>query len=187
MRLKEFIIFIIIFTIIYFVGFAIFDHFQRKRDLKKASINKQKLIDLNKYQKFASFYQISPIATQEILNNIYTSIQNNYYINLTTFSSGFGISPTELVVIILFFEYIGIINKRGISLNNDCTIPLNDNDESLIMKYSLYLSNKMDYNSIIRGAGFNSNKELEYLNSKLLLPGVIINNNEIYYVGDLDE
>ncbi len=187
MRLKEFIIFIIFFTIIYFTFFAIYDFFQRKRDLKKANLNKQTLIIDIKYQKFASFYQITPIATKELLNRIYTVIANNYYINLITTSNDFNISSEELIVIILYLEYIGMIKKRGISFNNNSTFPLNENDESLIMKYSLYFSNKMEFNEIVRNAGLNSSKEIEYLYSKFLLPGVIIDNNCTYYVGDLDE
>ncbi len=187
MRLKEFIIFIIFFTIIYIVAFAIFDYFQRKKDLKKANLNKQNLITINKYQKFASFYQITPLATEEILKNICTTIKQNYYINISSLSNDFNIDSNELIVIILFLEYIGIIKKRGISFDSNSTFPLNNNDESLIMKYSLYFSNKMDYNTIITNAGFNSTKELEYLYSKFLLPGIIIDNNTVYYVGDLNE
>ncbi len=187
MRLKEFIIFIIIFTIIYFLSFAIYDYFQNKKDIKKASSNKEELINSNSYKKFASFYQITSNIEEQVLKNIATTIQNNYYINLSSFSNEWNITVNELIIVILFLEYIGIIKKRGISYDSNSTFPLNDNDESLIVKYSLYFSNKMEFNEIIRNAGFNSTKELEYLYSKFLLPGIIIDNNSIYYVGDLNE
>ena len=68
MRLKEFIIFIIIFTIIYILFFVIYDHFANKKALKKAKIENDNLLSLNKYKVFAKFYQITPTITEENLN-----------------------------------------------------------------------------------------------------------------------
>lgn len=187
MRLKEFIIFIIIFTIIYILFFVIYDYFANKKSIEKGNIQKDGLFDLNKYAKFANFYQITPTITEIALRGLAEDLKNNLIINITPIAEKNNITKDELIIVILYLEYVGLIRKRAIIYDNDCTAPLNDGEQNLIVKYSLYFSNKYDYRTIIQNVGINSDKEIDYLNRRYLLPGIRIDNSIVSYVGDLDE
>ncbi len=187
MRLKEFIIFIIIFTIIYVLFFIIYDHFANKKSILNGEEEKKKLMDVNRLIKFAKFYQVSITINNDLLSSICNELTNNYDISLSSFSDKYNISSSELVIIILYLEYIGIIKKRCILTDKDCTTALKESDYNLDLKYSLYISNKLDYDTIISRAGLNSSNELEYLNKHFLMPGVILIDAKMYYVGDLND
>ena len=102
-------------------------------------------------------------------------------------ASTYSISINELIVIVLFFEYLGIIKMRKILTENNCCVPLKSNDESLLLKYSLVLSNKFDYDTITKRIGLNSDKELLYMSNNYLMPGIILKDKILYYVGDVNE
>ncbi len=187
MRLKEFIIFIIIFTIIYVLFFVIYDIIMNKKSNEKRKEDVNNLISINKYLKFIKFYNLNSTLTEENLKNIFQELKISANNDINMLSSKYGIEYNEVLAIILFLEYIGVIKKRKILIDNNCCVPLSETEESLVLKYSILLSNKMDYNSIIQRMGIGSDKELEYLNSNYLIPGVIINDKNIMYVGDLDE
>lgn len=187
MRLKEFIIFIIIFTIIYFLSFYIYDTVTNKKALERRKKEIDSLIDFNKYIKFANFYKINIKSNIEILNSIFKEVKINKYNNLADLSSKYSIEIIEVVVIILYLEYIGVIEKRKIVLSSNTTTPFNSNDDALLVKYSLFFSNKYDYQTITKRIGVNSDKDLIYINDYFLFPGVIIKDNNIYYVGDLND
>ena len=114
-------------------------------------------------------------------------IKNNYSISLSQISAKYNISINELIIVILYLEYKDLIIKRSISKNLDCTSPLTEKEEALVLKYSLLLFNKYDYNSLIKNAGFGAEKELDYMMNKLIIPGIRIENSTIYYVGDSNE
>lgn len=187
MRLKEFIIFIIIFTILYVLFFMVFDYFKNKSALEKNKEDKEKNFDTNQFTKFAKFYDIVTEINTEIIKSIYMDIKNNYSISLSQISAKYNISINELIIVILYLEYKDLIIKRSISKNLDCTSPLTEKEEALVLKYSLLLFNKYDYNSLIKNAGFGAEKELDYMMNKLIIPGIRIENSTIYYVGDSNE
>ena len=187
MRLKEFIIFIIIFTIIYVLFFVVYDYIMNKKSNEKREEDVNNLININKYLKFISFYNLNSTITEETLKRIFQELKMNVNNDINMISSTYGIEYNEVLAIILFLEYIGVIRKRKILIDNNCCVPLSETDESLVLKYSILLSNKMDYTSIIQRSGLNSDRELEYLNRYYLMPGAVLNDKVISYVGDLDE
>ena len=187
MRLKEFIVFIIFFTIIYFLGFYIYDRFMNKKSLEERETQVKSLFDINKYIIFCNFYGINQVATKEVLEMLYNDLKQSRNNDLKVLESKYSLSINEIIVAILFLEYFGLISKRKILISNSCCIPLSENDESLLIKYSLLFSNKCDYDSIIKRIGLNSDKELIYMSNNYLMPGVILNGTNISYVGDLDD
>lgn len=187
MRLKEFTIFIVIFTIGYTLFFFILDKISDKISEKNNMKEKDNLLNTDKLKKFANFYQIDININREKLLDMYKYLLENTNINLNEFANKCSITPQELIIIILYLEYAGLIKKRCILKEENCTVPINTKDEILIAKYGLYTSNKFDYNSIVSKVGLNSDKELEYLNERFLMPGVILVNQTLYYVGDLNE
>jgi hypothetical protein len=158
---------------------------KRSNEKREEDINNS--ISLAKYLKFISFYNLNSSLTEENLKNIYRELKANTNNDINMLSSTFGIEYNEVLAVILYLEYISVIRKRKISIENNCCIPLTDTDQSLILKYSLMLSNKMDYNTIIQRAGINSDKELDYLNRNYLMPGVKLEDKNIVYVGDIDD
>ena len=187
MRLKEFIIFIIIFTVIYFLSLTIYDYYHDKKMLKKRKEDIKSFIDINKYRIFSTFYGINTNLENNNLEFIYNDLKQSINNDLMALSSKYSIDVKEMVVVVLFFEYLGLIPKRKILTSNYNCVPLDDTDDALVFKYSLMLSNQLDYDSLIKRAGINSDKELIYLNNNYLIPGIIVNENTISYVGDLNE
>lgn len=187
MRLKEFIIFIIIFTIIYFLFFFIYDYFMNKKFMKTREKESKSLIDLNKYNKFCSFYSVQPTANIETINSILELVKIPKYNDLAEIMNKYSLKLDETITIILYLEYIGLISKRKISTSNNCCMPLSINDESLILKYSLFFSNKESYDNIIKKVGLNSDKELNYMANNYLMPGVILYEKSLSYVGETYE
>ncbi len=187
MRLKEFIIFIIIFTIIYFGGLAILDYFKNK----KAQENKLKdnllLLNIDKLKKFALFYNVNITMDVITLTHIYEDLKNIISIQISLESQKYNISSNELIVAVEYLEYVGLIRTRSIRLNEDIIINPNPKEDSLLVKYSLLFSNKYDYKTILRNGGFGSDKEIPILVDHHLIPGVKLVNSEFQYVGDLDE
>ncbi len=187
MRLKEFIIFIIIFTIIYVLFFKIYDHFANKKAIERGKLQEENLFSLDKFNKFATFYGITSSITLGSLRNLAFDLKNNLIINLTPIAEKNNISKDELIIAILYLEYTGLIKKRSIIYENDVTAPINEAEQSALVKYSLYFSNKYDYHSIVQNVGLNADKEIDYLYRRYLLPGVKIDNSIISYVGDINE
>lgn len=187
MRLKSFIIFIIIFTIIYFGGLAILDYFKNK----KAKENKLKdnllLLNIDKLKKFALFYNTNITIDVITLAHIYEDFKNIISIQISQESQKYNISDQELVVIIEYLEYVGLLRTRSIRIKEDSITNPNPKEDSLIVKYSILFSNKYDYSTILRNGGFGSDKEVALIMEHHLIPGVKNNNSEFIYVGDLDE
>ena len=184
MRLKGFIIFIIIFTIFYILFFFIIDFFVEKKAKEKAIENEKDLLDIEHYKKFAAFYGVVPTISKEVMDSIQKVLVDNISISLSQFAGSYSISVDELIVLILFLEYIGMIKKRIIDKEKDCTSLTTDKDEGIIVNYSLILSSKASYEEIVGKMGFYAPNELEYLNNKMLIPGIKIANSKIDYFGD---
>lgn len=187
MRFKEFIIFIIIFTIIYFTSFILYDKYKNKKDIENTENNNFLSIDLNKYHKYASFFGINSLINIESLREIYLMLKNNIVIKISELSLKYNITDEELITIIEYFEYIGILKRKSIHKKEDIIKNVDDKEDALIVKYSILFSNKYDYNTILRNGGFGSEKEINQIIEYHLIPGIKIQDKIIYYVGDLDE
>ena len=186
MRLKEFIIFLIIFTICYFLFFYFYDVFTNKKALEKNEKDTKTLIDLDKYYIFSSFYGIDSHITGSIINLLYFELKQSLNNNLEELSLKYSISIEEVIVVIMFLEYSGVIMKRKIIGGNNC-VSLNNNDETLILKYSLLFANKSDYETIVKEMGITTLKELNYMSEHYLIPGIIFKDSTLTYVGDINE
>ena len=187
MRFKTFIIFLIIFTIIYFGGFYLYDYFKNKKDVENKEKNDYLAIDLNKYYKFALFYGITSSIDKNTLIAIFNELKETLNTQISILSKKYNISNFEVVAIVKYLEYIGLITTRSINLNEDTVNKISEKEETVIIKYSIQLSNKFNYKTIISNGGFGADKELEQINNYFLIPGVRIIDSTIYYVGDINE
>lgn len=187
MRLKEFIIFIIIFTILYFGGLALYDYYKNKKDEEKNEEKKYSLLDIEKLKKFALFYNTNITIDINILTNIYQELKNVISFQISSFSQKYNISKEELIVIVEYLEYVGLLKRRAIHLNQDVISDLDTKEDALVVKYSILFSNQYDYNTILNNAGFGADKEVALIIQNHLIPGVRIEDSKVYYVGDLDE
>lgn len=187
MRLKEFIIFIIIFTILYILFFVVFDYFVKKDADKQIKKNKDSLFKYDSYLELCAFYDLKPIATLSMIISIFQEIKDLDSFSISQLATKYVIPEDELITIILFLEKIEEIDRRDINVKKDEVTKLVDKDDWLIVKYSLLFSNKVDYDSIINKTDFNAKKELEYINERMLFPGVKIIGSKIHYYGDHDE
>ena len=182
MRLKEFIIFIIIFTIVYILFFVILDYINNKKDdpnkLLRAELN------INNYYNFALFYGIKSNINIDIIINIYNLMNNSNNIKISYIANQYNISNLEVVVIVLYLEYLNYLKEKSININNDIITNFSSQDKMLFDKYINFFRNKADYNTIINSSNSVSRDELNYINSYFLIEGVRIINNQIYYVGD---
>lgn len=184
MRLKEFIYFIIIFTIIYFLSLYIYDQIKNKKALNKKNEEDKNTIKLEEFNKFAKFYNVIITFQEDVLEKLSIILHSNIEINMQQICNDFNISVDELIVIILYLEYNDLIGKRAIVKNQNCTCQLTEKDESLILKYSLLFFDKFDYETMLQKGGFGSEAEIKYMDNRYLIPGVIIKDSTIYYYGD---
>lgn len=188
MRTKEFIIFILIYTVCYFFFFYIIDKISDERENKKYEKNILKMINIDKYKKFAVFYGIQSNITLDTLTNIYNFYPKcSFPCQISELANNFGVTPYELIVIILFLEYIEAVSKKVISYQNNLISNPNYLDQKLIDKYSLQFKNKKNINDINNELGANTYNDIYYLNANYLIPGVRFINNQLYYVGDIYE
>jgi hypothetical protein len=186
MRLKPFIVFLIIFTIIYFVGFMIYDHFKNKKDEEKTIANNLLLLSVEKLKKFALFYNVNITINDAILNVMFEELKNINSIPISTLTNKYNITKEELIIIIEYLEYFGLMRTLSIHNNQDLISILNTKEDALIIKYSIQFSNKYDYNTILRNVGLGADKEIEMIIENHLIPGVKLENSTLIYVGDLD-
>lgn len=187
MRLKEYLIFIVIFTICYILFFKFLDKTRNSLFDKKILKNAYLLIDNNSYNLFSSFYGIAGIASKDIIKTIYLNYKNSSNILFNQECVKYGLNPYEFCVVILYLEYLDLINKKTINYESGIINSVSYNDANLVSKYNLYFINKYDFNTICSLAGNSSPTDLFYLNSKFLIPGVRLINSILYYVGDLNE
>ncbi len=188
MRVKEFIMFIIVFTICYVGFFVFFDIVHNKNSQKKQEKRLHNLFQTNKILVFLKFYGIeNPVVTGELLKSIYEEIKNMSSISISVYSEKYGIQPYEFVVCVLYLEYFQFISRKSVSVENDLMKTIDSTDQQLIMKYGTFFSEKKSYQQIIDIVGDTAVKELNDCNQCFLTPGVRIINSTVYYVGDIDE
>ncbi len=187
MRLKEFVIFIIIFTILYITFFVVLDKITLKRQLKRARERVLSLMDEKKYYAFACFYGVQKTISKELLFSIYNDVQTLNTIKISDYSDKYQITPYELIIVILYFEYFQLIERKNIGFQENYIHDADYKDQALVYKYGSLFLDKLSYSEILAKLGNGANQELAYLQERFLIPGVRFLNSTLYYVGDLDE
>ncbi|MBQ6323725.1 MAG: hypothetical protein IJI22_02715 [Bacilli bacterium] len=188
MNTKEYFIFIVLFTIVYIIFFVIYDYITKK--MTKGKLKKDSLarININDYYVFSDFYKITKSAvTLDTIKSIYDYILINDPKKISEISSSFNIDNYETLVIYLYLEYISLLQRKAFDITNDLIVSLNRSEEMLVNKYLYYFCSKSSYQDIVKMFGNTIADDLEYLNSKYLLPGIIFSNSMLYYVGDYNE
>ena len=187
MRLNQYIIFLIIFTICYFSFFILIDKISTKSFEKKIIKNAFNLINLNTYKLFAAFYGITGAADLQKLQAIYLNYRNSSTISIKDECKLYGLNDYEFCVVILYLEYLNLFPKKLINYTSSMITSVSFKDASLVDKYNLYFNQKYDYNTICSMGGYSSTADLAYLNNYFLIPGIRLINSVLYYVGDLNE
>ena len=146
------------------------------------------MFERKKYKKFALFYGIQSNINFDTLINIYNIYpKSSFPCQISNMANTFAVTPYELIVIILFLEYIEAISVKVISYQTNTISNPNYIDQKLIDKYSFYLKNKKNINEINNELGANTYNDIYYLNSNYLIPGARFIDNQLYYVGDIHE
>lgn len=187
MRLKEFLICAGIFTFIYVTFFIIFDIVTLKRLIKKKQKEAYKKIDDNSFASFALFYGLNASVDKAFIKKVYDKYKIDSNLKISEVSQSLNISNNELVIILLYLEYLGLSPERNIFLQADTTTPLTTIDQTMVNKYKIFIKEKKDFNTIKEQMGVSTYNDLFYLDSRFIFPGVRMINSIIYYVGDINE
>lgn len=185
MRTKEYVIFLLIFTVCYILFFIIYDKLSIKVMQKRTLKHAYSMIDIDKYNSFATFYGIRSNISEDVIKCVYNDFKNIVNVKISDYSNKYKISSYELVVIILYLEYFNLISKRNIIFENDLIINTTYIDQNLINKYYSLFYNKSDLKKISSTMGDSALNDINYLNSRFLVPGVRLINSTLYYVGDI--
>ncbi|MBQ3297564.1 MAG: hypothetical protein IJG97_02025 [Bacilli bacterium] len=184
MRLKEFIIFIAIFTVVYIIFFIIFDRLKSKKEEKERQEYAMSLIKIEQYVKFASFYGIQATATLEVVLRVYNDFYSGKDCIISKQAKVYNLSNLEFVVIVLYLEYLNLMNKKIISLEKDSMKKITFVEHNMIQKYMAYFQAKRDLNFISTNGGSNALSDLTTMNKFFLMPGIRLIDSKLYYVGD---
>lgn len=184
MRVKEFVIFILIFTVLYTIFFLLYDKISGARDKKRLINNAKSLIDIEKFNKFCLFYGIQSNVSLDLIINIYLDyfVDKNCYLSLA--AANYGINSLEFVVIILYLEYVGLIHNKKFSLTDNYMKNMDYNDQCLVKKYDELIKEQKTYEMITSSMSGPVNDDLNNIESYFLIPGVRVVDSNIYYVGD---
>lgn len=184
MRTKEFIIFIIIFTIFYIIFFVLYDKFIKSKNDKLILKLFDSSVDINKYYKFSYFYGINSSLTKDKIFEIYNTCITNSNNRLSFIANKCSLNVNELVIVILYLEYLELLPRKKISIINDYYQTLGYVDQNYILKYSSHFNEKKSFDMLLSIYGNSINNELLYIDSNYLFPGVRIIDSKIYYIGD---
>ena len=184
MRTKEFIIFIVIFTILYIVFFVVYDKLMDKKLKKETRERAKSLIIIDQYIKFASFYGIKATANAETILKIYDFQNLGKDCTISKEAASYNITNLEYVVIVLYLEYLTLINKRIISIDLDLIKHTTFVEQNMMQKYVTYFQNKTSFDDITSVMGKNASNDLTLMDKQFLMPGVRFINSKLYYVGD---
>ena len=182
MRLKAFIIFLIIFTIAYIVFFIILDHINNKRNDPTLLLKKE--LDINKFYIFARFYSINTNLDIDSISNIYNLMKDTDNIKISYIAKEANVSNEEVIVVVLYLEYLNYLSEKTINTTSGMIMDFSLGDKEIFDKYINYFRNRNDYNTIINNAGSKAKDDLIYINNNYLVEGIKIVDNRIYYVGD---
>ena len=184
MRVKEFLIFIIIFTICYIIFFIIYDKVVSKNNSNRLYKYVSSLIDINKYLSFARCYGINGTVDKDKIIKIYNDIKNKDKIIISDTAKSNNISINEFIVIIVYLEYLKIISQKNIYLEGNIINTINSRDSMITQKYLEFFNNKCNLGDITNKMGRNSINDIYYINSNYLVPGVRLIDSNIIYVED---
>lgn len=187
MRMKQFIILLVVFTVVYILFFIVYDKIDFLRFQKNTKKRAFSLINLNSYLSYALFYGIQGTQDLQLLQNIYLKYSNRDRIFVQQDAPLFNISPYEFCVIISYFVYIGVMNRRTINYQGGFISSPSFNDSMLVNKYRSYFEQHDDFVKICTSVGMGSANELACIDSLMLFPGVRIVDSSIYYIGDINE
>lgn len=184
MRAKEFLIFIFIFTIIYILFWIIFDRIvevkRKNTELKKA----KSLINIDNYKKFSEFYGYQSKVSKETIMMIFNDLKKNQNNYITELSKKYLVNNYEVVTIILYLEYLNLIFKKKISLENNIITNLSYIEQNLIQKYLPSFNNKDSLEVIRNNLGQNSINDINIIIRYNLIPGLRLIDNKLYYIGE---
>lgn len=179
--MKEFLIFIGVFTVCYIAFWAIYDKLSviiLKNKVKNRAFS---LINYDSYLSFAQFYGINGTANLSTLQNIYLNYKDDEKIVLASASQQFGVTPIEFAVIYLYFEYINVFYKKMINLETGVISSMTFDDLSMINKYQTFFQTKTDYQKLFSIFGDAAHQNLTYIDHNFLVPGVRFINDILYY------
>ena len=185
MRLRSFIIVVIIFTVLY----TIFCYFYNKKYDKQKQDNfishALSMINIEMYNKFASFYGVTPTVDANTIFNIYTKYYDYGSLVISKEASIYNITSIEFIIIILYLEYNGLLkNIMKVSADIDNMRKLDNLEIVMVQKYYELFAKKYDFNSIVDKFGLNCSHELSLVDRYYMAPGIRIIDSKIYYVGD---
>ena len=186
MRLKEFIIFIGIFTVCYCLFFILLDIIRNRKDKKKQENRFQEIMNGERFSRFAQFYGASLSLTSEQLKEFYQIILKANNLSISTISEQYQISPYEMVVLILYFEYFHLIDNKSISMKEGIMRPMNSGEQSLAFKYGSFFLDKSDYAKIQSIFGDIVSSDMNLIQEYFLVPGVRFIDSKLYYVEGVD-
>ena len=184
MRLKEFLIFIGIFTVFYIIFFIVFDKLSIIKTKKEALKKAESLITVEQFNKFAAFYGFQATATLETILNVYKKFGDGRDCIISEEAKLLNLSNIEFVIIFLYLEYLGLINKKMISIEMDSIKKTTFVEQNIMQKYYTYLQDKQDLDTIVHSMGQNALNDLTNMNNNYLMPGVRMIDSKLYYVGD---
>lgn len=182
MRLKGFILFIIIFTICYIVFFILYDRFNDKRNSADKILLKE--LDINKFYNFSKFYSINTTIDINTILRIYNLMIDTDNIKLSYIANQVNVSIDEVIIVVLYLEYLNYLSEKTICRDKDMITDFTPNDKALFDKYIVHFRNKSDLDTIKANCGPNAFEELFYINNYYIAEGVRIVDNKIYYAGD---
>ena len=185
MRIKEFLMFIIVFTIVYILFFVIYDKLSLNKSKGKIKKQAKEKITIEEYQKFANFYGITTIsASIDTILKIYDTLLLNNDLTISTEAKKYNITNLEYVIIVLYLEYLELIIKKNISLDHDIIKKVSIVEQNMIQKYMPYFIKKASIEEITKSLGPNSINDIFIMNNSFLIPGVRLLDSKLYYVGD---
>ena len=185
MRLKQFLIFIGVFTVCYIIFFIVYDFLLSFITSKNEKKQANKLINKNDFQKFANFYGIQTTISKGVIKQIYKYYNDEKDHRISSEAAHFNVSNIEYIVVILFLEYLDLLFKESIYLKSDLISTPSLQEEDIRKRYVVHLHEKKDLEAIIAMVGDTAKNDLAFLDSIFLIPGVRFIDSKLYYYGDL--
>jgi hypothetical protein len=144
----------------------------------------KKEIDINKYYNFAKFYNLTSNITLDTIMKVYNLMIDSTNIKISYIANECNISNDEVVVVVLYLEYLNFLREKAINMNNDMITNFTMNDKTMFDKYINFIRNKTDYQTIVNNMGHQAIDELNYINNYYVIEGIRIIDKKIYYAGD---
>ena len=186
MRFKEYLICVIVFTILYVLFFVLYDKLIRKKEKGRVDKRLHLIMDGERFFRFAQFYGVNTRLSSDQLTSIYDRMRKSGDFVISLFAKDIQLTPYEVIVIVLYFEYFLLLEKKNISLESDLVKTLNVTDQGYLFKYGPMFLEKNSMEQILQKEGAIANKELIYMQENFLTPGIRLWDNTLYYVEGVD-